>query len=58
MHKEEQNPKQEATSMAIDPICKMTVDEQKAAQRGLVLEKQGKKWYFCNRSCLETFKKK
>jgi Cu+-exporting ATPase len=37
--------------MAIDPVCKMTVDEKTA----LKLEKDGKIYYFCSRGCLDSF---
>ncbi len=39
--------------MAIDPICGMTVDPATAAGQ---YEYQGKTYYFCAPSCLETFK--
>ncbi len=38
--------------MAIDPICKMTVNETKI----LSFERSGKVYYFCSQSCLEKFK--
>lgn len=40
--------------MAIDPICKMTVDEKKA---GLKSEHEGKTFYFCSPGCKSTFDK-
>ena len=39
--------------MAIDPVCGMTVDPAAAAGR---YEYKGTTYYFCARSCLETFK--
>ncbi len=39
--------------MAIDPVCGMTVDPTMAAGR---YEYKGTTYYFCARSCLETFK--
>jgi Cu+-exporting ATPase len=39
--------------MAIDPICGMTVDPATAAGQ---YEYQGATYYFCAKSCLETFK--
>jgi len=39
--------------MAIDPICGMTVDPATAAGR---YEYKGVTYYFCAKSCLETFK--
>src|SRR5687767_12563692 len=39
----------------IDPICGMTVAPE--TSRG-ELEFEGKKYYFCSKSCLETFKQK
>jgi YHS domain-containing protein len=38
--------------MAIDPICKMTVDESTAKY---VSEYKGKKYYFCAPGCKATF---
>ncbi|MGD8352566.1 MAG: heavy metal translocating P-type ATPase [Pseudomonadota bacterium] len=37
--------------MAIDPVCKMEVDEKTA----LSAEKDGKTWYFCSPGCREKF---
>lgn len=39
---------------AIDPVCGMDVEVEPGA---LKYEYQGKTYYFCNRHCLETFKK-
>jgi YHS domain-containing protein len=41
-------------NMAIDPICKMEVDEKKAAASW---EYKGKKFYFCSTGCKEKFVK-
>ncbi len=38
--------------MAIDPICKMTVDEQTAK---FTSEYKGTKYYFCAPGCKKTF---
>jgi len=38
--------------MAIDPVCKMTVDEKKAAATS---EHKGKKYYFCAAGCKKAF---
>lgn len=38
--------------MAIDPICKMKVDEKKAAA---TYEYKGQKFYFCSVGCKEKF---
>ena len=38
--------------MAIDPICKMQVDEANARW---TTEHKGKTYYFCARGCKETF---
>lgn len=38
--------------MAIDPICKMQVDENKAAATAT---HKGKKYYFCALSCKKVF---
>ncbi len=40
--------------MAIDPVCKMTVDEKTATLKS---DYQGKTYYFCNASCKATFDK-
>jgi Cu+-exporting ATPase len=38
--------------MAIDPVCKMEVDEKKAAATS---EYKGKKYYFCAVGCKKAF---
>ena len=38
--------------MAIDPVCKMTVEEDKAVATS---EYQGKKYYFCAMGCKKAF---
>lgn len=38
--------------MAIDPVCKMKVDEQKAAGKS---EYQGRTYYFCALGCKRKF---
>jgi YHS domain-containing protein len=38
--------------MAIDPVCKMTVDENKAAGKS---EYNGKTYYFCAAVCKTRF---
>ncbi len=40
--------------MAQDPICKMNVDESKAAATSV---HEGKTYYFCSTGCKETFEK-
>ncbi len=40
--------------MALDPVCKMTVDESKAAA---VSEYKGKKYFFCAAGCKKVFDK-
>jgi YHS domain-containing protein len=40
--------------MAIDPVCKMKVDEGKAAAK---YEYKGKTYYFCAAGCKDTFSK-
>ncbi len=40
--------------MAIDPVCRMTVEEGKAAEK---MEYKGKTYYFCCKSCKEKFEK-
>jgi YHS domain-containing protein len=39
-------------NMAIDPICKMTVDEKTAKW---VSEHKGQKYYFCAPGCKKAF---
>ncbi|HKW04584.1 MAG TPA: YHS domain-containing protein [Nitrososphaerales archaeon] len=39
---------------AIDPICKMKVEESKAK---LTSDYQGKKYYFCSAGCKATFER-
>jgi len=41
--------------MAIDPICKMEVDEKNAK---FTSEHKGKKYYFCAPGCKKTFDEK
>lgn len=38
--------------MAIDPVCKMTVSEDKAAA---ISNYKGETYYFCHKSCKERF---
>ena len=38
--------------MAVDPVCKMTVDENKNAGKS---EYQGKTYYFCAVGCKKKF---
>jgi YHS domain-containing protein len=40
--------------MVIDPVCKMTVDEKKAAATS---EYKGQKYYFCAVGCKKSFDK-
>ena len=40
--------------MAIDPVCKMTVDEKKGAA---TYEYKGKTYYFCAAGCKDKFSK-
>lgn len=40
--------------MAIDPVCKMKVDEKTAKH---ITEYNGKTYYFCSPSCKATFDK-
>jgi YHS domain-containing protein len=41
-------------TMAIDPVCKMKVDESKPAAES---EYKGKKYYFCALGCKKSFDK-
>lgn len=38
--------------MATDPVCKMSVDEQKAAATH---EHEGQTYYFCSKGCKKAF---
>lgn len=38
--------------MAIDPVCKMEVDEEKPAGHS---EYDGKQYYFCSKACEQKF---
>jgi YHS domain-containing protein len=40
--------------MAIDPVCKMKVDEQSAAGQ---TNYNGKEYYFCSKDCEQKFEK-
>jgi len=40
--------------MAVDPVCHMTVDEDKAAA---TTEYKGRTYYFCAIGCKEAFEK-
>ncbi len=40
--------------MAIDPVCKMQVDEKQAAA---TYQYQGKTYYFCSPGCKDDFEK-
>src|SRR5262245_647228 len=44
----------EVLAMAIDPVCKMHVDEKKAAATS---EYKGKTYYFCAQICKTKFEK-
>jgi len=44
----------EVRKMAVDPVCKMTVDEKKAAA---TYSYKGKTYYFCAAGCKEAFSK-
>jgi YHS domain-containing protein len=41
--------------MAVDPVCKMDVNEKEAK---LVSEYKGKKYYFCAPGCKKAFENK
>ena len=45
---------QEVIEMAVDPVCKMQVDEKKAAATSVY---KGKTYYFCAEGCKKTFDK-
>ena len=41
--------------MVKDPICGMKIDPVKAEEAGLVIEADGKTYYFCSEECAEEF---
>ena len=41
-------------AIAIDPVCKMKIDDNKAAAKS---EYKGKKYYFCAQGCKKAFDK-
>ncbi len=43
--------------MATDPVCGMSVMEEKARESGNTLEYEGRTYYFCAKGCLERFRK-
>ena len=49
------NINQRGNDMAIDPVCKMKVDEKKAP--GGSYEYKGQKYYFCAPGCKKAFEK-
>ena len=40
-----------------DPICGMTVDPETARNNGLIVESQGKTYWFCSADCKEQFER-
>lgn len=40
--------------MATDPVCRMTISEEKAVEK---TEYNGKTYYFCGKGCKERFEK-
>ena len=40
--------------MAIDPVCRMTINEEKAVEK---TEYNGKAYYFCGKGCKDRFEK-
>jgi YHS domain-containing protein len=44
--------RKEVRTMAIDPVCRMDVEENKAAA---IYEYKGKTYYFCAVGCKERF---
>lgn len=45
----------ERPATVIDPVCGMKVDVAAAEREGLLLERDGRTWAFCGRTCLEAF---
>ena len=41
--------------MAVDPVCRMQVDEETAEKEGNSTEYNGKTYYFCAKACVEKF---
>ena len=44
-------------SEAHDPVCGMSVNEEEARTRGLVVEGEGHSYCFCSPSCKSQFEK-
>lgn len=40
-----------------DPVCGMTVDPDVAREEGLIVEAQGKTYFFCSQECAEEFRR-
>jgi YHS domain-containing protein len=38
-----------------DPVCGMNIDPKKAIEDGLVIEAEGKTYYFCSEECASEF---
>jgi Cu+-exporting ATPase len=51
-HVPSKTARKEVKRMAVDPVCKMEVDEEQAAAQ---YEYKGKKYYFCAAGCKERF---
>ena len=43
------------SSTAIDPVCGMTVDIERATTDGRISEYNGMTWYFCGKGCQLEF---
>ncbi|HKG57929.1 MAG TPA: YHS domain-containing protein [Candidatus Limnocylindrales bacterium] len=44
------------TDEAVDPVCGMTVDPERARAMTLTAEHDGKDYYFCGKGCLLEFR--
>ncbi len=38
--------------MTVDPVCRMTISEEKAEEK---IEYKGKNYYFCGKGCKDRF---
>jgi YHS domain-containing protein len=44
------------TDQAVDPVCGMTVERERAKAAGLSTEHDGETYYFCGKGCLLEFR--
>lgn len=49
-------PMMKAKDGADDPVCGMSVDTERAARNGLMVEHNGTTYFFCGRGCILDFR--